>query len=107
MTTTFNEPANKFDFAKYAQQRKDLRLRKQAKLKEQQQKREADIFMKAELYYSPYATMNPTLETDKYFKDILNDEFKEVIVSIRSSEKKETERIESTEGIERETRERV
>lgn len=88
LTTTFNEPANKFDFTKYAQQRKDLRLRKQAKLKEQQQKREADIFMKAELYYSPYATMNPTPETDKYFKDILNDEFKEVIVSIRSSEKK-------------------
>ncbi|KAI5952941.1 hypothetical protein CANMA_005042 [Candida margitis] len=82
------DTTNKFDFIKYAQQRKDLQLRKQSKLEEQQQKRDADIFMKAELYYSPYATRDPTTETDKYFKDILNDEFKKVIASIRASEER-------------------
>lgn len=76
----------KFDFVKYAQQRKALALRKKAELEEAQKKRDADVFMKAELYYSPYATEKPTRETDKYFKDLLNDEFKKVIVSVRLAE---------------------
>ncbi|KAG5419057.1 hypothetical protein I9W82_002824 [Candida metapsilosis] len=85
---TIIETVNKFDFIEYAQKRKNARLRKQAKLEEQQQKRDSDIFMKAELYYSPYATKNPTPETNKYFKDILDNEFKKVIVSVRLEEER-------------------
>ena len=85
---TIIEPANKFDFIEYAQKRKNARLRKQAKLEEQKQKRDSDIFMKAELYFSPYAMKNPTHETNKYFKDILDNEFKKVIVSVRLEEER-------------------
>ncbi|KAI5967773.1 hypothetical protein KGF57_000290 [Candida theae] len=104
--TSIEEPVNKFDFIKYAQKRKELRFRKQARLEEQQKKRDTDIFMKAERYYSPYATEKPTAQTEKYFNNILNDEFKKVIVSIRSEEEKKRKELEAQKELkERQERE--
>ncbi|KAI5960091.1 uncharacterized protein KGF55_004814 [Candida pseudojiufengensis] len=91
--TPTQDSINKFDFIEYAKKRKKIALKKQ-KLKElKNEKRQSNIFMKAETYYSPYATKQPNEEINQYFKNILNEEFKKVIVSIRINEIKKQEEI--------------
>ncbi|KAG7664827.1 uncharacterized protein J8A68_001644 [[Candida] subhashii] len=83
-----------FDFITYAQKRKQIEENhKQLQLKKQKL-RENNIFIKTELYYSPYSTLKPTMETEQYFKDILSHEFKQVVSSIRKAEKKKQEKME-------------
>lgn len=77
---------SKFDIVAYAQKRKQLAIKKKKKLEDHYKARENDIYMKAELYYSPYATKKPTADVNKYFQDIISDGFKEVIVSVRKAE---------------------
>ncbi|RCK66796.1 Transcription initiation factor TFIID subunit 8 [Candida viswanathii] len=83
----------KFDIVEYAQKRKRLALKKEKKLEDHYKARENDIYMKAELYYSPYATKKPTAEINKYFQDIISDGFKEVIASVRKAEVAKQEKI--------------
>ncbi|RCK54736.1 Transcription initiation factor TFIID subunit 8 [Candida viswanathii] len=83
----------KFDIVEYAQKRKRLALKKEKKLEDHHKARENDIYMKAELYYSPYATRKPTAEINTYFQDIISDGFKEVIVSVRKAEVAKQEKI--------------
>lgn len=77
---------SKFDIVAYAQKRKQLAIKKKKKLEDHYKARENDIYMKAELYYSPYATKKPTADVNKYFQDIISDGFKEVIASVRKAE---------------------
>ncbi|KAI5952274.1 hypothetical protein KGF54_003140 [Candida jiufengensis] len=94
----------KFDFIEYAKKRKLMTQKKQKQAELKRQKRDQNIFIKAETYYSPYATKSPTLETNEFFTNILNKEFKNVIVSIRSNEfkKKEQKRIQKELKVQKE-----
>lgn len=95
VTTTKPETKEdfKFDIVEYAQKRKRLKLKKKQKLEDHYKARENDIFMKAELYYSPYAVHKPTDEINKYFENIISDGFKQVIQSVRKAELVKQEKI--------------
>ncbi|CAI5759079.1 unnamed protein product [Candida verbasci] len=83
----------KFDFTKYANQRREA-LEKRANMVENKRKqRKQNIFMEAEVYYSPYLTKQPTEEINKYFQEILHNEFKHVIKSIRHQTELKEERL--------------
>ena len=66
--------------------RKQLLIKRDRDLENRRKARE-NMFMKAEMYYSPYSTLKPTAEVKQYFSDALSDGFKSVIVSVRNAEK--------------------
>ncbi|CAK9439740.1 uncharacterized protein LODBEIA_P38400 [Lodderomyces beijingensis] len=81
-----------FDFEKYAKKRKEIRLKKEGKQQETKALKESNVFLKAESIYGPYATKGPTKETDLFFKNVLDSEFRNVIASLRSDDKKRKQR---------------
>ncbi|RLV91464.1 Transcription initiation factor TFIID subunit 8 [Spathaspora sp. JA1] len=88
------ESENKsFDFIKYAQKRKSIVERQQQDHEARVKARETNLFMKAELYYSPYSSISPTPEIETYFKNVISDGFKDVISSVRKAEQEKKERI--------------
>ena len=84
----------KFDFIEYAQKRKQKLERIEKEIHDKIKKREANIFMKAEKYYSPYATVPISTEVNTYFKNILHEEFKSVVKSVRKAEAHKKRKIE-------------
>ncbi|CAX44249.1 TBP-associated factor, putative [Candida dubliniensis CD36] len=84
---TKNSEDFKFDIVEYARMRKQLQIKRHRNLETKRKTREENIFMKAEMYYSPYSTIEPTPEVKKYFEDVLSDGFKNVIMSVRNTEK--------------------
>lgn len=83
-----------FDFVAYAQKRRDLERSKELEIDRKRKLRESNIFFKTEKYYSPYATLPVTHEVDLYFANIVQDEFKSVIGSVRTAEKKKKRKVE-------------
>ncbi|KAI3404315.2 hypothetical protein KGF56_002835 [Candida oxycetoniae] len=98
----------KFDFEKYARQRKNIRLKREREFEAKRNLRDSNVFIKAETYFSPYATKKPTKETSIYFKNVLDEEFEKVIVSLRlkEMEKQEAEMKERKQREERQLREK-
>ncbi|EGW32704.1 uncharacterized protein SPAPADRAFT_149783 [Spathaspora passalidarum NRRL Y-27907] len=81
-----------FDFIAYAQKRKSIAEKQKQDLDNRIKARETNLFMKAELYYSPYSTIRPTPEIESYFKNVITDGFKDVITSVRKAEREKQER---------------
>lgn len=86
-TTNGKSEDFKFDIVEYARMRKRLLIKRDRDLENRRKAREENMFMKAEMYYSPYSTLKPTAEVKQYFSDALSDGFKSVIVSVRNAEK--------------------
>jgi transcription initiation factor TFIID subunit 8 len=93
-TDTKPKEIKKFDFVEYAQKRKQKLERIEKEIEDKIKKREANIFMKAEKYYSPYATVPISTEVNTYFKNILHEEFKSVVKSVRKAEAHKKRKIE-------------
>ncbi|KAK6204261.1 uncharacterized protein RJT21DRAFT_5773 [Scheffersomyces amazonensis] len=72
-----------FDFEAYAKKRRLISEKKEQRIQAKRQLRGNNIYMKAEQYYSPYATARPTAEINNYFTNILDESFKSVIKQIR------------------------
>lgn len=101
-----------FDIVKYAQKRLKIKRKQIKRMSMIQKQRNENIFFQAELYLSPYATNELTPDIEDRFLDNINDSFKRVILSIRTSERakkikieeilKERERKEKERAAERE-----
>ncbi|CUM67022.1 uncharacterized protein PRCAT00004710001 [Priceomyces carsonii] len=85
--------STRFDFVAYAKKRALIKQRKEEEIELKRERRRSNIFMKAEKLYSPYAKSFPTLEDNEYFRNIVQQEFKSVIKSVRSAEKIKKKRI--------------
>ncbi|CAH6720914.1 hypothetical protein CLIB1444_04S10770 [[Candida] jaroonii] len=83
-----------FDFVAYANKRKIIRDRKEQEIIDRRNKRGKNVFMKAEKYFSPYATQAITGEIRQFFKDNLNHELGTVIRAIKADTVKQKETIE-------------
>lgn len=83
-----------FDFVAYAQKRRDLERSKELEIDRKRKLRESNIFFKTEKYYSPYATLPVTPEVDLFFANIVQNEFKSVIGSVRTAEKRKKRKVE-------------
>lgn len=82
----------KFDFVEYARKRTAAKKRELEIIKRRREKRQNNIFMKAETVFSPYAERPPTEEDKEFFKSIVEQGFKKVVKATRIAEqnKKET-----------------
>lgn len=92
--TKLHIDAKTFDFVAYSKKRHAIQHKKELELEEKRKLREANIFMKAEKYYSPYATLPVTPEVDNYFKNIVQEDFKYVIKSVRIAERNKKRKVE-------------
>lgn len=79
----------KFDFIEYAQKRKLIKNRREQEIETRKKKRQQNIFMKAEKYFSPYAQLEITNDVRKEFDDILRNELSKVINAVRIGEEKQ------------------
>lgn len=83
----------KFDIVAYAKLRRKINDRKIQELSLKRQKRQKNIFMQAEKYYSPYCSITVTEEVENKFNSILYKSFKSCIKSIRIEEAYKQERL--------------
>ncbi|KAF5213368.1 hypothetical protein E0198_000889 [Clavispora lusitaniae] len=83
----------KFDFVGYAQKCRLATERKAKELELRRQKRQKDIFLRAEKSFSCYAEGPPSLSEREYFKKVLDGGFKKVIRATRIAERKKKEKI--------------
>lgn len=90
---TTGDPGKRFDFVEYARKRRAARERYGVEMEKRRTARHADVFMRAEAIFSPYAT-KPPLETDReFFSGVLNESFKRAIKATRAAEKKKQRRL--------------
>lgn len=87
-------PIVKFDIEAYAKKRLLLKQKKEQELIAKAKLREENVFIQAENYFSPYAKEQITPEIENKYRGILSEEFKSVILSVRSAEKKKRRKIE-------------
>lgn len=86
--------STKFDIEDYARKRLALRRQREDQLEERHAKRKANVFLRAEQYFSPYAVQHADEEIKAEFRVILQQEFKLAINSIRKAEIKKKQTIE-------------
>lgn len=77
-----------FDFVEYARKRSAAKKRELEIIKRRREKRQKNIFMKAETVFSPYAERPPTEEDNEFFKSIVEQGFKKVVKATRIAEQK-------------------
>lgn len=89
-TSTLSKADGKrFDYVVYAHKRKSLLEGKEEKIQEKRKKRENNIFMQAEKYYSPYAIVTANSSVDELFKNVVDEECKSLIFSVKRAENKQ------------------
>ncbi|KAK6464973.1 hypothetical protein DFJ63DRAFT_332416 [Scheffersomyces coipomensis] len=80
------EPPFIFDFEAYAKKRSLIFKKRAEEIEKKRKLRENNIFIKAEKYYSPYATLKPTAEINSFFSSALQESFNKVIKDVRLAE---------------------
>lgn len=83
-----------FDIEAFALSRRKILQRREEKLRERRQLRQADVYMQAERYFSPYAQNAATKQTKETFAHIAEEEFKRVLLSVRAAEIEKKRRME-------------
>lgn len=78
--------SKRFDIVRYAHHRLRIGAAREARAAAQRQARATNVFVAAEDYFSPYATKAVTPEAERHYDSLLQDAFKEVIVSVRHAE---------------------
>ncbi|KAL7662436.1 Transcription initiation factor TFIID subunit 8 [[Candida] zeylanoides] len=78
--------SKRFDIVRYAHHRLKIRAAREARVAAQRQARAANVFVAAEEHFSPYATKEVTPEIERHYESLLQNAFKEVIVSVRHAE---------------------
>lgn len=82
-----------FDFVAYAAKRKRAKARAKEEVAQRIAQREANIFIKAEEIFSPYALRKATAEEVRFYEDVLETGFKKVIKAVRAAEEKKTRQL--------------
>lgn len=90
-----HESADKpFDVVAYAKKRFNARKSRDLDLESRRSKRQKNVFMQAETYYSPYAANEITTEKTKFFNAIVDKELENAIKAIKTEKKKQQAQIE-------------
>ncbi|KAJ8142008.1 hypothetical protein OY671_004833 [Metschnikowia pulcherrima] len=82
-----------FDFVAYARKTCLAKERHAREMDRRRKLRQANVFMKAEKVFSPYALAPPTKSDTAFFENVLENAFKQVIKATRNAETKKRERL--------------
>lgn len=86
-----------FNIEAYIRRRIASKERRIQQVEERRRRRRENIFLQVESIYSPYATVKPTSDTNKFYDEKLDDAYSTVLQLVREGEKEKRRRLASIE----------